>query len=210
MNLKMPITKKRIRNHFTYAWWQYALLVALAVFGWNLLYTTTRYRSPESLKVEWYAEGFVLPDAEKSVDALMEELHRDLFPDMEEVTFVPFGYDETYGDMQIMVWATAGQGDVYLLTLERFRNLAQSGALVDLQPYLENGALDAEGVDLKNGYVADTETGIKYLVGIPADSLTGLKPYGIATEGMTLCVLSGGGNVDNAVKLVGWLLDEMR
>ena len=54
MLMRLPITRERIRNHFHYAWWQYVLLVCLAVFGWNLLYTTTRYRSPESLKVEWY------------------------------------------------------------------------------------------------------------------------------------------------------------
>ena len=54
MLMRLPITRERIRTHFHYAWWQYVLLVCLAIFGWNLLYTTTRYRSPESLKVEWY------------------------------------------------------------------------------------------------------------------------------------------------------------
>ena len=55
--MRLPITRERIRTHFHYAWWQYVLLVCLAVFGWNLLYTTTRYRSPEALKVEWYCQG---------------------------------------------------------------------------------------------------------------------------------------------------------
>ena len=55
--MRLPITRERIRTHFHYAWWQYVLLVCLAIFGWNLLYTTTRYRSPESLKVEWYCQG---------------------------------------------------------------------------------------------------------------------------------------------------------
>ena len=52
--MRLPITRERIRTHFHYGWWQYALLIGLAIFGWNLLYTTTRYRSPEALKVEWY------------------------------------------------------------------------------------------------------------------------------------------------------------
>ena len=42
--MRLPSTRERIRTHFQYAWWQYVLLVCLAVFGWNLLYTTTRYR----------------------------------------------------------------------------------------------------------------------------------------------------------------------
>ena len=56
--MRLPITKERIRNHFHYAWWQYVLLVCLAVFGWNLLYTTTRYRSPESSRWNGTARGW--------------------------------------------------------------------------------------------------------------------------------------------------------
>ena len=70
--MRLPITRERIRTHFHYAWWQYVLLVCLAIFGWNLLYTTTRYRSPESLKVEWYCQGVVAPQAQDKLDALME------------------------------------------------------------------------------------------------------------------------------------------
>ena len=70
--MRLPITRERIRTHFHYAWWQYVLLVCLAIFGWNLLYTTTRYRSPESLKVEWYCQGVVAPQAQDKLDALLE------------------------------------------------------------------------------------------------------------------------------------------
>lgn len=69
--MKLPITKRRVRNHLTYAWWQYVLLVCLAVFGWNLIYTTTRYRSPEHLKVEWYGEGYVATEQQEQIDALL-------------------------------------------------------------------------------------------------------------------------------------------
>ena len=70
--MRLPITRERIRTHFHYAWWQYVLLVCLAVFGWNLLYTTTRYRSPEALKVEWYCQGVVDAQSQEKLDALME------------------------------------------------------------------------------------------------------------------------------------------
>ena len=39
--MKTPITIKAIRQHFTYAWWKYALLALLAIFGWNLLSAIT-------------------------------------------------------------------------------------------------------------------------------------------------------------------------
>lgn len=210
VNLNIPITKKRIKNHFTYAWWQYVLLIAIAVFGWNLLYTTTRYRSPEHLKVEWYGEGQVMGMGAKSIDELMTELNHTLLPDMEEVTFTPIGYDDTYGDMQLMVWATAGQGDIYMLAADHFKNLAQGGAFIDLAPYVEDGTLNVEGIDLNKGYVTDSETGKKYLVSIPTDDLTGLNEYGIIPEGQVMGLLAGGGNIDNALKLMNWLINEMR
>ena len=74
MKMTFPVTKERIRNHFAYAWWQYVLLICLAIFGWNLLYTTTRYRSPEALKVEWYCQGVVDAQSQKKLDALQSRL----------------------------------------------------------------------------------------------------------------------------------------
>ena len=204
--MRLPITRERIRTHFHYAWWQYLLLVCLAVFGWNLLYTTTRYRSPEELKVEWYCQGLVDSQTQEKLDALMEQLRLELFPDMEEVTFTPIAY----GDMQLMVWASAGQGDLYMLEREQFQNLASGGAMAQLTPYIESGALSTGDVDLSAGYVTDPETGKKYLMGIPTDSLTGLTAYGINPEGCVMGLLANGGNIDNTLKLMQWLIDNMQ
>ncbi|MCI6376140.1 MAG: hypothetical protein MR842_00020 [Clostridiales bacterium] len=208
--MKLPITQRRVHNHLTYAWWQYVLLVCVAVFGWNLIYTTTRYRSPEPLKVEWYGEGYVDAGQQAQIDALLAKLHGELFPDMEEVTFTPVAYDDTYGDMQLFVWASAGQGDLYTLSAEAYKNLASGGAMLDLQPYIDDGTLRVEGIDLKNGYVTDAETGKRYLMGIPIDSLTGLESYGIAPQGKVMSILVNGGNTENTMKLMKWLLENMR
>ena len=48
--MRLPITRERIRTHFHYAWWQYVLLVCLAIFGWNLLYTTTPWQYHSTLR----------------------------------------------------------------------------------------------------------------------------------------------------------------
>ena len=208
--MRLPITRERIRTHFHYGWWQYALLIGLAIFGWNLLYTTTRYRSPEALKVEWYCQGTVSMEAQAQLDALLEELRLQLFPEMEEVTFTTIVYDQTYGDMQLLVWSSAGQGDLYMLEREQFQNLASGGGLADLTPYIESGALSTGDMDLSAGYVTDPETGRKYLMGIPVDSLMGLEAYGIVPEGMVMGLLANGGNLDNTAKLMQWLIDNMR
>ena len=138
MKLTFPVTKERIRNHFAYAWWQYVLLICLAIFGWNLLYTTTRYRSPNDQRLEWFYSGYQM-DGEKDIDALMDELHQSLFPNVEEVTFRTLMLDDTYGSMQLTVWVSAGEGDLFMLNSEYFNSIAQSEAFVELTPYIEDG-----------------------------------------------------------------------
>lgn len=210
MSLQLPVTNKRIRTHLTYAWWQYVLLIFLAVFCWNMLYTTTRYRSPDSLKVEWYCESPSTAETQIMMDELMQKLKGELFPTMEEVTFTPVAYDQTYGDMQLFVWANAGQGDVYTLSKGHFRSLASQGGMADLQPYVDNGTLNVAGIDLKEGYYTDEETGETFLAGIPIDTLTKLEAYGIFPQGQIMGLLPANGNDENCVKLMNWLLENMK
>jgi len=210
MTPHFPITRDRIRHHFHYFWWQYVLLIVLAVFGWNILYTVTHYRSPAHLKVEWFYEGPMAAQTQQQADALLAELTPELFPEMEEVRFTVIGLDKNYGAMQIMVWMTAGEGDLYMLKEDSFRQYAQGGSMIDLQPYVDDGTLNVEGIELKKGFIRDEETGHKILAGIPAGHLKGLEGHAIFPEGTFLSVLAGGGNVDNTVKLLAWLLENMK
>ncbi len=204
------ITKVKIRNHFHYFWWQYALLIVLAIFGWNLLFHTTHYRSPEYLKVEWYYEGPVGQRTNELTRELLDRATAELFPEMEEVTFTMVGNDAQYGQMQIMVWSTAGQGDLYMLPTESFATLANSGVLCDLQPYVDNGTLNVEGIDISGGYWTDPESGEKWLVGIPTDALPGFYDYEVEHTGKWMGILIHGGNTENTVKLMAYFLDTMR
>ena len=38
MKIKTPLTKQRLRTHFTYHFWKYLLAAALTVFCVNILY----------------------------------------------------------------------------------------------------------------------------------------------------------------------------
>ena len=206
--MKIPITKQRIRNHFHYSLWKYALLVVIALFGWNLIYTSTRYQSPENLKVEFYGE--VGATATKDLQGLADQIHAQLMPEMEEVTATEITYDDTYGDMQLMVWVSAAQGDIYLLSNKRFQSLAENGALMDLQPYVDNGTLNASGLSLDGGYVSNADTGKTVLCGIPADHLPLLADYGLVTSGATLCILANNGNDEYSLKFLNYLLTHMQ
>ena len=207
---KFPITKVRVQNHFHYFWWQYGLLLLVGIFGWNLLFTMTHYRPPEELKVEWYYQG---PSTTTTVDRgqkLLDELWPELFPEMEEVNFNLVGTDEMYGDMQLMVWMAAGQGDLYFLQKSSFTSYANGNTLLDLQPYVDDGTLNVEGVDLRAGIATDPETGEKGLFGIPMDAFEGMWDYDMKPTGALACVPLGSGNVENAMILLEYLLDNWK
>ena len=210
MTPKFTITRDKIRTHFNYFWWQYFLLLVLAIFGWNLLYTTTHYRSPEHLKMEWYYEGPTGNNTQKNAEQLLLDAKEKLFPHLEETSFATVGMDETYGPMQLMVWMAAGQGDLYMLKTESFTNNAAQGAMVDLQPYVDDGTLNVEGMDLKKGMVKLEGTNEKHLYGIPAKNLPKFIEYEILPDDTVLSILASGGNTENTVKLLAHFLEIMK
>jgi hypothetical protein len=105
---------------------------------------------------------------------------------------------------------SAAQGDIYLLSDSRFQSLANNQALLNLQPYIDSGALDTQGLSLDGGYVTDSETGETSLVGIPVGDLPGLADYGLVSENAALCVLANNGNDEYAIKFLDYLLTHLR
>ena len=210
MKLHMPITSAKVKTHFHYHLWKYLLLAVLSIFGWNLLFTVTQYRVPEDRKLEFYADGTVMGENAEALDALMAQIHADVLPDMEEVSYTMLDSSEMYGQMQLVVWATAKQGDVYLLQRDRFIQMAQGGAMVNLQPYIDDGTLQVEGLTLSGGKMKNSETGEASQWGIPADGLAKLSEYGINPQGAVLSVLAASGNEAAAVQFLNYLLISMR
>lgn len=207
---KLPITKKRIETHIHYFWWQYALLLVVGVFGWNLIFTMTHYRPPENLKLEWYYQGASSMNTVDLGNALLEELKPELFPAMEEVSFNIAGTDETYGHTQLMVWIAAGQGDLYMLQKDYFKTYAYEDAMVDLQPYVDDGTLNVEGIDLTAGISTNPETGYTGLFGIPLDALQGMWDYDMQPNGAIACLPIGSGNIETALVLLDYMLDNWK
>lgn len=206
---RFPISMDKIKHHFQYSWWKYALILVAAFLGWNLVHTVTRYQSPEHLKVEFYYCGFKAP-AEKDIDQLMDELHQTLLSDMEEVTFTEMVLDsDSYSEMTLFVRAVSGEGDVYMLDKNSYQRQG-AGLMMDLTPYVESGEIQVGDIDLSGAYVKDPDTGMKELAGIPAASLTKFQEYGLYHDGMYLCMPVSCENVPNAIKLINYFLAEMK
>ena len=48
------LTKKRLKNHFAYNWWKYALSAAVSAMLVSIVFAVTAYRPPAEKKVELY------------------------------------------------------------------------------------------------------------------------------------------------------------
>jgi len=118
--------------------------------------------------------------------------------------------------MQLSVYIMAGEGDIYILTTDDFKQYAAQGAFIDLSSYIENGMLDVNGIDISAGYVAivDSEglpTGEKQLFGIPAYTLDGFKTnMNIYNNDLVIGITSFSHNEENTIKFANALIDACR
>jgi len=204
------ITKARVRHHVTYNLWKYAVLAAVAILGWDLLYSVTAYRPPPDKKLDIYV---VAPgaDTEGMQADLLEPLQAS-FPDQEAFSFLHIALGsnpEPAALMQFSTYVAARQGDVFLLSTELFyqygRDL-EGGMFLRLDDAIASGSLAIEGIDteITRFVPQDGEAGV---YGISAKTLYGLVGYHINNESMVLAIPAYSGNQHNAVRLIGFLVE---
>ena len=196
--MKTPVTSGSFRHHLAYSWWKYLLAAILSFVLVDLLYTVTAYRSPRDKVLGFYVYGYT---NSSELTGYLDNVRETELSDMEEISSLVLMDDNTYGPMQMMVYLSAGEGDVYLLNREYFLTCAADGALLPLEDDRELLAMFEEaGISLQSGWRKNTETGETHLYGIPQDKLPGLSQYAYAANGY-LCLAATGQNQENAAKL---------
>ena len=204
--MKTPVTSAGLKQHFTYHWWKYLLIVVLGIGLIDMLYSVTAYHPPREKTLAFFVYGLM---DEEGLSGYMDQLHETEFSEMEEFRAQLILTDDTYGSMQLTAFLAAGEGDIYLLPREQFLTYASSGSLIPLENDPELLALfDSAGVSLQTGWRRETETGETHLYGIPQDKLPGLGRYAWAEDGY-LCMIITGGNQENAAKLLRILCRDM-
>lgn len=204
--MKTPITSRNLKQHFTYNWWKYLLIAAVAFGLVDLLYAVTAYRAPRDKTVGFYVYGYM---NETGLTEYMNGVREAEMSDMEEMLPRLMIEDEAYGPMQLMTYLAAGEGDVYLLPREQFISYATGGSLLPLENEEDLIALfDAAGITLQSGWRKETETGENHLYGIPQNKLPGLTQYAYAKDGY-LCVVLTSTNQENALKFLKILCRDM-
>ena len=216
MKIKTPFTKARFRTHLTYNSWKYIAVIIASVFGWNLLYTMTAYKSPENLRIDTYIQSATANN--ETVDAFVKPIWDEYVPEMETVTNVllSLSKDDYYGDMQLSVYIMAGEGDIYILSSEYFKKFASQGAFLDLTPFVESGELNTDGIETAAGYVATVDdnglpTGDTQFFGIPAATLTGFKTgMNVYHNDLVIAVTTFSHNEENVIKYLNGLIQAVR
>lgn len=212
MKIKTAITRKKIRTHITYNFWKYILVIAAAIFGWDLLYSMTAYKSPEDKRIDLYIQSPLV--TEQRAEAFFQPIWEERVPDMEVVDAIMLtsSTQDYYGSMQLTVYIMAQEGDIYMLSSSDFKSFASQGVFLDLQPAIDAGKLHAGDMDLSAGYVALIDdnglpTGERQLFGIPAASLGGLaEGLGLDTRDLVISVTAFNGNEDNVIAFLDGLI----
>lgn len=204
--MKTPVNRQALRQHLTYSWWKYALVIVLSAILVNLYYTVSAYRSPPEKKVELYLYGYGNQDR---IDALMEDIRVSEMPDMEDMHSVLLSTDETYGVMQLTTYIGAAEGDVYILPRNHFVSMASSGAWAPLEGDAElMSYFTGAGINLQSGWRRESDSGESHLFGIPVSALPGLSEY-LSVDNGFVCVLISNGNQDNVMRFLRILCHRM-
>lgn len=206
--LETKITKERIKHHFTYSWWKYLIMACVAIFGWNLIYTSTGYRAPRDKRFDVTFVGSGVSD-EMQNWLQMEIL--TMFPEVEDSSVLSILYSEEdsyYGSIQLTTYTAAGEGDVYIMPRERFTVFAQGESFVPLDDAIASGALNLRGIDVTPGTVKNDD-GVTAVFGIPLNSLYGLMSYGIDNRDLVAAVMAYSPNVDLAMEWLNWFIETM-
>ncbi len=222
MKLKTKLDRDSLRNHLQYNLWKYLLALALSIFVWDFVYAYTAYRPPQDKRIDIYIQSATT--TQEATNAYFDAIREKAVPDMELVSSVLLmGTTQTdvYAAQQLTTYIMASEGDLYFLTGADFKRFASQGVFVELEPFTQDGQLDAQGLDLRSGYVAmqeydaDTESMVQVstqrLYGIPAHELYGfMTELGIDNRDLYLCMTVFNQNDDNVLKFLNELIQTTR
>ena len=154
---------KTLKNHFTYSWWKYLIVLIVGVFGVDLLYTVTEPKVPDSLKIEMIVCGASL---DQDFGEYMERVRVEQMPDMLKTELSVIPDDDTAIQYLTVRIGTQG-GDVYLLPKDEFDTIALNGALLPLEDDKE--LMDVlQVLNVESGRKVDPDSrDSRHLYGIP-------------------------------------------
>lgn len=207
--MKTPVTMDRLRHHFTYCWWMYALAIVLSIFAWNIIYSVTAYRPPEEKKI---ILGIYAYGEDVNAAPYLAQVQAEHLPEMEDISAMYIMPDAAYGAMILSTRIAARECDIYILPRAEFQNWAAQGAFMPLDEVLPALADDlaAAGVSLSRGWRTNEAEDVKHLYGIPCADLPAIRDLlRCDTSDMYISVFFETGNNDNVVAFTDLFVRDM-
>ena len=204
--MKTPLTIARIKAHLTYAWWQYALLAVLCVFGWNFFFTVSAYRPPEEKKITLYLYAYA--DTEP-LQAWMNTAREERYPEQELFEVMQLSPDDSNGVVVLSTHLFSGEGDLIVLPRDQFYTYSRDGFFIPLEeiPGLTD-AFAGAGINIDKGWrlLSNTESGevseTRRLYGLSVKSIPLLSDAISQNTEFFIGIRIACGNEDTAVSVL--------
>lgn len=203
--MKSILNRDTLKNHFTYNWWKYLLVLVLGILGVDLLYTVTEPRIPDDKKIEVIVCGASL---EQDFNAWMERVRENQMSDMQKMELTVIPDDDTAIQYLTVRMATQG-GDLYILPRSMFENMMTNGALLPLEDDQELMNVLSGFGQMDLGWGTEATSRDKHLYGISLRYLSGMDRYFWLSSGY-VSLLRYGKNLDNAREFLRILCEEMQ
>lgn len=198
-----------LKNHLTYNWWKYLIVLIVGIFGVDLLYTLTEPRVPDDRKIEVIVCGASL---DQDFSEYMERVRINQMPDLMKTELSVIPNDETAIQYLTVRIGTQG-GDLYFLPEDQFGTMAENGALLPLEDDADLKRIIGN-LNLDTGWRTEYGSRDMHLYGIPIynqngkSQFSGLEQYFYIPNGY-LCLLRYGKNLDNARKFLQIVCQDM-
>ncbi|MBE5803099.1 MAG: hypothetical protein E7316_01130 [Clostridiales bacterium] len=205
--MKTPVTKKSLRQHISYSWWKYALLIALAWACWSFIYGVTEYQPPVDKRIDFYIVG---AGEQTLLDQYMENVRTEKMSDMEQMSSSFLLLDDTYTSMQITTYIAVGEGHLYMMPKDYFQSYASQSAFLPLEdvPGLVD-FLEGAGIELAQGWQTDPNSGEKHLYGVPMAQFPGFGAYAYGYQDHYVAISVTNQNDENSYKFIKIFLEDM-
>lgn len=208
--MQTPITREKLRDHLTYSWWKYVLLVIVAIVGWGIVYPMTAYRPPEEKKV---IMGVYSAGSSQNATVYMQQVLESRMTDMELMEPMYILPDAQYGEMILMTRVAARACDIYVLPGAQFQTWAAQGACQALDVVAPEiiSELEIASVSLSRGRRTNEDTGETHIYGIPCRELPAAQLlFGMNdVTDMYICVFHETGNDENVLKFLQIMVHDL-
>lgn len=207
--MQTPVTAKKLKDHLTYSWWKYGILVIVAFMFWSIFYTVTAYKPPEEKKI---VIGALCPGTDQYLTAYMESVRQEKMSDMELMEALTFTPDGNNSEVIVATHIVAKDCDAYILPETQFKNWAFKGAFKKLDAELPAlvADLEAMGINLNRGLCATEDSSEMHLYAIPCRDIPGFEQLLYAdTTDLYLCVFHETGNDANTLKFIDIFVRDM-